>query len=222
MAFGDRLRAKCSDSMGDEGCDYLDRMQSGTRRMQTLLQSLLDYSRITTRAAIFSHIHLDELVRDVLIDLEVRIDETGAQIEIGDLPVIQADPSQMRQLIQNMLGNALKYRREDAAPIVKVYGGSENGFHEIVVEDNGIGFDEKYLDKIFAPFHRLHGRTSQFEGTGMGLAICKKIVEQHGGSITARSTPGKGSAFIVTLPVRQPSIISSEEKDQSSITARPR
>jgi signal transduction histidine kinase len=150
----------------------------------------------------------------------VRIDETGGQIEIGDLPVIQADPSQMRQLIQNLLGNALKYHRKDVKPVVKINGALENDFHRIVVEDNGIGFDEKNLDKIFAPFHRLHGRTSQYEGTGMGLAICKKIVEQHGGSITAQSTPGEGSVFIVNLPLKQPGLKEPVAVDIRSSSAR--
>jgi PAS domain S-box-containing protein len=204
MAFGDRLKTKCSTSLGEEGCDYLDRMQKATSRMQALIQSLLDYSRVTTKAAPFTDVDLYELVQEVITDLEVRIEETGGKIEVGELPAIQADPEQMRQLFQNLLVNALKYHQEDEEPIVKVYGRrSAGGVQEIIVEDKGIGFSEQYLDKIFAPFHRLHGRTSHFEGTGMGLAICRKIVERHGGSITAKSTPGEGSTFLVNLPLRQ-------------------
>ena len=129
-------------------------------------------------------------------------------MEIGDLPKIEADPTQMRQLILNLVGNALKFHG-DEKPVVKVYGRSasngpsQQGLYQIIVEDNGIGFDEKYLDRIFTPFQRLHGRGT-YEGTGIGLAICRKIVDRHGGNITARSAPGKGTTFIVTLPVKQP------------------
>jgi signal transduction histidine kinase len=141
-------------------------------------------------------------------DLEASIRETGGRIEIGDLPKIESDPTQMRQLFQNLIGNALKFHG-DEKPVVKIYGrpgGGEttrDGQCQIFVEDNGIGFDEKYLDRIFTPFQRLHRREA-YEGTGIGLAICRKIADRHGGSITAKSAPGKGSTFIVTLPAKQP------------------
>jgi signal transduction histidine kinase len=124
---------------------------------------------------------------------------------------LEADAEQLRQLLQNLVGNALEYHREGESPRVRVYGTGGNDFIQIFVEDNSIGFDEKYLDRIFKPFQRLHGRTSSFEGTGMGLAICRKIVERHGGSITARSIPGEGSTFVVTLPVRQTSTGSGDK-----------
>jgi light-regulated signal transduction histidine kinase (bacteriophytochrome) len=137
----------------------------------------------------------------VLSDLEVRIEQTGARIEVADLPALDADPMQMRQLLQNLIGNALKFRREHFKPLVKVSSRPVNGAHcELRVEDNGIGFDMKYLERIFGMFQRLHGR-EHYEGTGVGLAICRKIAERHGGQITAESAPGRGATFIVTLPV---------------------
>jgi light-regulated signal transduction histidine kinase (bacteriophytochrome) len=212
QAFGDQLKSKHTETLGEEGRDYLERMQNAASRMQTLIQALLNYSRVTTKAEPFIPVDLKNVVQEVLIDLEMSIRGTGGDVEVGDLTSLEADPNQMRQLFQNLIGNALKFHREK--PAVKVYGlpldqaelkerSSGGGRYQIFVEDNGIGFDEKYLDRIFVPFQRLHGR-GIYEGTGMGLAICRKIVERHGGTITAKSTPGKGSTFIVTLPMKQP------------------
>lgn len=199
--FGNMLKQKSGDSLGQQENDYLDRILVATQRMQSLLTALLEYSRLTTRAAPFVDVELTRTVQEVLSDLEVRIESTGGEVLVGELPVIQADPTQMRQLFQNLIGNALKFHKEDERPIVKVSSTAvDERTFRIVVEDNGIGFDEQYLEKIFAPFQRLHGRSSHFEGTGMGLAICKKIVERHCGSITARSRPGAGSTFTITLP----------------------
>ena len=208
QAFGDQLKTGYGERLDAEGIDYLARMQNAAVRMQALIQALLNYSRVTTKARPFSMTDLALVAREVVGDLEQSIVETGGRMEIGDLPRIEADPTQMRQLIQNLVGNALKFHG-DEKPVVKVYGlpaGEErtrDGRYQIFVEDNGIGFEEKYLDRIFTPFQRLHGRGT-YEGTGIGLAICRKIVDRHGGSITATSAPGKGSIFIVTLPVRQP------------------
>jgi signal transduction histidine kinase len=143
----------------------------------------------------------------VLSDLEIRIAEVSARVEVGDLPTIEADAVQMRQLLQNLIGNALKFRKADTPPIVRVHadtgesGLASEGLFRLIVQDNGIGFDEKYVDRIFVMFQRLHGR-AEYEGTGVGLAICRKIAQRHGGDITARSCPGQGTSFIVTLPVR--------------------
>ncbi len=148
-------------------------------------------------------VDLSDLIGEVLSDLEVRIVKTGGEVNVGDLPVISADPTQMRQLFQNLIGNALKFHKPGEKPIVQVRSVPNNDSGcQIVVEDNCIGFDERYLERIFAPFQRLHGR-SEYEGSGIGLAICKKIVERHGGSITARSTPDEGSLFIIDLPARR-------------------
>jgi PAS domain S-box-containing protein len=203
-SFGNMLKQKYGDALGEGGKDYLDRMLNATERMQSLLESLLDYSRVTTKSEPFIQVDLAKLLKEVVSDLELPIHETGARVEIGDLPSIQADPSQMRQLFQNLIGNALKYHKAGGPPHVKVYSNPcWDGSCEILVEDNGIGIDEKQLEKIFAPFLRLHGKDSPFKGSGMGLAICRKITDRHNGSIAARSTPGQGSTFIVTLPVRQ-------------------
>ena len=203
ISFGNMLRQKSGDSLGQTGNDYLDRMLNATGRMQSLLWGLLDYSRVATAAEPFKEVDLSDLIGEVISDLEVRIVTTGGEVNVGTLPVVSADPTQMRQLFQNLIGNALKFHKPGEKPIVRVHSISNtDSAYQIIVEDNGIGFDEQYLERIFAPFQRLHGRSSQYEGTGMGLAICKKIVERHGGSITAKSTSGAGSTFIVTLPLK--------------------
>jgi len=201
QAFGDRLKTKCAAALTDDGRDYLERMQNAASRMQTLINDLLAFSRVTTKGQPFELVELSRVAREVLSDLEVRIEQTGARIEVADLPTLDADPMQMRQLLQNLIGNALKFRREHFKPLVKVSSRPVNGAHcELRVEDNGIGFDMKYLERIFGMFQRLHGR-EHYEGTGVGLAICRKIAERHGGQITAESAPGRGATFIVTLPV---------------------
>jgi light-regulated signal transduction histidine kinase (bacteriophytochrome) len=202
-AFGNMLKQKCGGSLEDDGRDYLERILNANQRMQSLLTGLLDYSRVTTKVEPFKEVDLSDLISEVLSDLEVRIVRTGGEIHVGDLPVISADPTQMRQLFQNLIGNALKFHKPGEKPMVQVRSVSKTDSGcQIVVEDSGIGFDEQYRKRIFAPFQRLHGR-SEYEGTGMGLAICKKIVERHGGSITARSKPGQGSTFVITLPVKR-------------------
>ena len=201
-SFGDLLTARCGASLDETAKDYLGRMQNAALRMRTLLDSLLEYSRVTTKVKTMKETQIRKSVEEALSNLEILIKGKNAHIEVGDLPTVTADRVQMIQLFQNLIGNAVKFHRQGEAPYVKVYARlkDENGAYEIRVEDNGIGFEEKYLDQIFLPFQRLHGRSSGYEGVGMGLAICKKIVERHGGEITATSESGKGSTFIVTLP----------------------
>lgn len=202
-SFGQLLQEKHGESFDEQGKDYLNRMIRATERMQSLITSLLDYSRVTSMAKPFQKVDLSALIQEVLSDLEARIASTGGTVNTGELPVIQADPTQMRQLFQNLISNALKFHKAEGKPIVTVHSSLKSDMEcRIIVEDNGIGFSEEHLDQIFAPFQRLHGR-SAYEGTGIGLAICRKIVDRHGGKITARSTPGKGTEFIVTLPVKQ-------------------
>ena len=216
QAFGDRLRHKYEHQLSDDGHDYLERMLNAAQRMQTLINDLLTFSRVTTKAQPFSKVDLTLVAREVLSDLEVRIEQTGATVELSDLPVIDADPLQMRQLLQNLIANALKFQKPDQGPVIKIFSESHSNSAEgatwtlsnpevlqLSVADNGIGFDEKYLDRIFTVFQRLHGRNT-YEGTGVGLAVCRRIVERHNGSITARSQPGRGATFIVNLPVNQP------------------
>jgi PAS domain S-box-containing protein len=214
QAFGDRLNAKYSEVLGTDGKDYLDRMLNASKRMQILINDLLTFSRITTKAQPFRKINLTRIFSEVISDLEIRIESTHAKIEYSELPSIEADPLQIRQLFQNILSNALKFHKTDTLPIIKVYtkyttlldgtidGGESKKAVEIIIEDNGIGFDEKYLDRIFNVFQRLHNQT-EYSGTGVGLAVCRKIVERHRGHITAKSILGQGSSFIITLPLKQ-------------------
>lgn len=214
QAFGNRLQEKYGNVLNEQGADYIRRMQNAAQRMQILIDDLLVFSRITTRAQPFITVNLAKIAKEVLSDLEVLIQQTEAQVELSELPSIHADPLQMRQLLQNLIGNALKFRRKNEPPRVKIYSQiidnreqlTENLLNtylcQITVEDNGIGFDQKYCDRIFQVFQRLHGR-SEYEGTGIGLAICRKIVERHGGSIAAESKPSQGAKFIVTLPMHQ-------------------
>jgi light-regulated signal transduction histidine kinase (bacteriophytochrome) len=178
-------------------------MLSAAARMRTLISDLLLYSQVTTRVQPFARTDLARIAREVIADLETSIAESGGRIEVGDLPVIDADALQMRQLLQNLLGNALKYRQKDTPPVVRLSCANAAGPDcTITVTDNGIGFNEKHAGKIFRMFVRLHGR-AEYEGSGIGLAICRKIVERHGGTIAATSTPGQGATFTVTLPVTQ-------------------
>jgi light-regulated signal transduction histidine kinase (bacteriophytochrome) len=208
QAFGDRLKVKCESSQSTEIRDYLDRMQNAAARMRTLINDLLAFSRVIRSSEPFVAVDLAVVTKEVLGDLEVRIEKSGAKVEVQALPSIDADPMQMRQLMLNLISNALKFQPPGAVPVVKITSRSLTAVSgenlcEVSVEDNGIGFDEKYLDKIFAVFQRLHGR-SEYEGTGVGLAVCRRIVDRHHGNILAKSQPGKGATFIITLPVNQP------------------
>ena len=207
IVFGERLKEKCGDTLAAEPRDYVERMQKAATRMQTLISDLLTFSRVTTKAHPFASVNLAEIADGVLEDLEGRIEQVKGRVEVGILPVLDADGLQMRQLLQNLIGNALKFHQREIPPVVKVDGRkyfNEAGLEvcELTVSDNGIGFDEKYLDRIFNVFQRLHSRT-EYEGTGMGLAIVRKIALHHGGTVTARSKPGQGATFIVTLPAVQ-------------------
>ena len=214
QAFGNLLVEEHRMALGEQGRDYLQRIQDSARRMQALITDLLTFSRVASRARTAVSVDLDRVAREVLTDLEERIRQTGGRVELDDLPTLEADPTQMRQLLQNLIGNALKFHAPDRPPLVRVrscllaeatgraQGNADSpSICQITVQDNGIGFDEKFRDRIFDVFQRLHGR-GEYEGTGMGLAICRKIVERHGGRITAASGPGQGATFLITLPIR--------------------
>lgn len=231
QAFGDRLERKYAADLGDEGRDCIDRMRNAAGRMQNLINDLLTFSRVSTKTQPFKPTDLKKIAEDVVSDLEVRIEQTGGRVEIGELPTIDADPVQMQQLLQNLIGNALKFHRPEVSPVVKVYaqavmptgasfvleneeiqvGDSDDTLCRLVVEDNGIGFDEKYLDRIFTVFQRLHGR-AEYEGSGIGLAVCRKIVERHGGTINAESEPNCGASFYINLPIAQEELNIHETK----------
>ncbi|NQT40386.1 MAG: hypothetical protein HQ581_23025 [Planctomycetes bacterium] len=214
--FSDRLEMKYAAVLDDTGRELVQRMHNAAGRMQALISGLMTLSRVTTRAQGFEPVDLAKIVREVISDLEVQIEQAEARVDVGKMSSIQADPLQMRQLLQNLISNALKFHRPEEPLVVKVYGRFTKGRSErtgrespaeaqcrIVVEDNGIGFEEKYAERIFGVFQRLHPR-DVYRGTGIGLAICRKIVERHGGTITAESTPGRGSTFVVLLPVAHP------------------
>src|SRR5579883_751419 len=205
QAFGNLLEEEYGETLGG-GRSYIQRMRNAASRMRVLIDDLLTFSRVTTRALPFSPVDLATIMRDVLDDLEPRLKSTHGTIEVGELPTVEADPRQMYQMFQNLLSNALKFHRPGIPPIVKVtvsnQTNTETGeaYYLIQIEDNGIGFEEKYLDRIFTVFQRLHGK-DEYEGTGIGLAVVRKIVERHGGTVTARSSVGQGATFLVTLPV---------------------
>ncbi len=203
IMFGDRLKAQLSKEMNDKALGYLERMSDAAARMQTLINELLLFSRVGSKAKPFVATNLEKIIHEVLSDLESRLNRTQAKIIIEDLPTVEADEVQMRQLFQNLISNALKFHKKNIPPVVSIQGNmTGTDVCEIMVCDNGIGFDEQYVGRIFKPFERLHGR-SAYEGTGMGLAICKKIVKRHGGKITVTSQPNEGCKFSVTLPLKQ-------------------
>jgi len=216
LSFGNLLNARHAAQLGEQGTDYLKRMTEAAERMQILIQDLLKLSRVTTRAQPFERCDLAEILKGVLSDLEVKITSTGARVVPSGLGTIEADPTQMRQLFQNLIANALKFQRPGTRPEVVVAARTlENGtgglaevplgapIYEVRVQDNGIGFGAQFAEQIFSPFKRLHTR-AEFEGSGIGLTVCRKITDRHHGRIVAQSVEGQGATFIVTLPVNQP------------------
>lgn len=209
-AFSERLASSLDGELDEKGQDYMRRMNGAVSRMQSLIDDLLTFARVTTRGTAMTPTSLRPIIENVLTDLEIAIEESGAVVEVGRMPTLPADPSQLGQLFQNLIGNAIKFKSDDVPPeiairarhIKKTSLGTDdppNGWYDITIVDNGIGFDEKYAAKIFAPFQRLHGR-SEFEGTGVGLSVCRRIVERHQGSIAASSTIGDGATFTIRLP----------------------
>ncbi|QMW03617.1 sensor histidine kinase [Spirosoma foliorum] len=214
--FGDLLQTRNNELSGDSRT-YLGRMQSAANRMSVLIKDLLSFSRLSTRREAPVPVALTALINNCLENLSLPIEETQAQIHIHTLPIIEGEASQLGQLFQNLLSNALKFHQQDVPPQIHIQSQEiasadlpdtikparqSSLYHRIEVRDNGIGFDEKYLDRIFQVFQRLHGK-NEFEGTGVGLAICQKVANNHGGAITATSQPGEGSTFQVYLPIIQ-------------------
>jgi PAS domain S-box-containing protein len=211
-AFAELVIDELSGQAEEDAKFYLTRIQDSAERMATLISDLLAFSRVSTRGKPFVDVDLNAVVDEVVSDLEYLIRDVEGVVEYGDLPTFQADRTQIRQLLQNLIGNGLKFNRPGVPSRIRVsaretiealYPGMDPQLLiELAVEDNGIGFDEKYLDRIFTPFQRLHNR-SEYAGTGMGLAICRRIVERHGGSITATSKTDSGSRFIARLPINR-------------------
>ncbi|GAC1677297.1 MAG: hypothetical protein PVS3B1_17850 [Ktedonobacteraceae bacterium] len=210
QAFGNLLEEEYGDVVG-EGKMYIERMRSAAARMRVLIDDLLAFSRVTTKAQPFVQVDLNAVAQQVVDDLGPRLEAAHGTIELGELPTIEADPQQMYQMLQNLMGNAVKFHKPDSPPVVKVSAellpasvepdAESKASYLLRVEDNGIGFDEKYTDRIFTVFQRLHGKDS-YEGTGIGLAVVRKIVERHNGTIIAHSSPGNGATFLVTLPIQ--------------------
>lgn len=214
--YAQRLPERAGDGLPDEAASDLTRMHDAAERMQRLIDDLLSFARVSSRPREFEPVDLSELAHEVVGDLEARIRELDAEVEIGELPVISADRAQIGQLLQNLISNALKFHREGVPPVVRIHativegdeprfpGESANGHRCLIaVEDNGIGFESKYAERIFSAFERLHSR-SEYEGTGIGLSIARKIAWRHGGELTAASAHGKGSTFTITLPLASP------------------
>tara|TARA_R110000737_G_scaffold311726_1_gene320797 strand:+ start:1162 stop:2637 length:1476 start_codon:yes stop_codon:yes gene_type:complete len=203
-AFGDRLQTNYAQQLGDKGTDYIKRMANAAERMSNLINDLLEFSRISTRGKPFTKVPLHQLVASTIDDLEISIKETDARIILDILPEINADPSQMHHLFLNLISNAIKFRKVDSKPIIEIQYYQEKiasaQWHVITIKDNGIGFEQAFSDKIFVPFQRLHART-EYKGTGIGLAICRRIVERHGGKISATSELGLGALFRIEIPL---------------------
>jgi PAS domain S-box-containing protein len=193
-----------ANTVAPDGQDYLQRLQAAVKRMQTLITDLLNLSRVTRKGQPFKPVDLNLILQTVLDDLQLMLQETQGRVDIEQLATVEGDESQIRQLFQNLIGNALKYHKKDDLPIVKVYGQPiENGrAYQIFIEDNGIGIKEEHFERIFEPFQRLYS-ASLYPGTGMGLTICRKIAERHKGRLSVISEPGKGSQFRFTLPQKR-------------------
>ncbi len=237
QVFSDLLRVKCGQSIPEAGNEFIARIQKASGRMQRLIQDLLVYSRLDHQDRAPEPVVLREIVDDILSDFAVRIEEHQAIIEIHELPVIEADPTNIRQLLQNLIGNALKFHKPAESPVVRISaclikerrrkeGPHADRLCQIRIEDEGIGMDAQYADRIFGMFKRLHGR-EEFEGTGIGLAVCKKIAERCGGHISVDSEVGKGSTFLVTIPMGQlsddtisevaPTLVSTSQADMTTL-----
>jgi light-regulated signal transduction histidine kinase (bacteriophytochrome) len=210
QTFANLLQEECSESISPLGIDYLSHMKDSAERMRILINDVLTFSRINNTSNKHKMVNLNEVVSGVLNDFELLIKESQATIECQDLPQIKADGVQMRQIFQNLIGNALKYRHVERPPVIPINNqikAADNDLcviFELTVSDNGIGFDQKYSQRIFEIFQRLHGR-SEYSGTGIGLALVKRIAECHSGSATATSSPGEGATFTISLQLKKTS-----------------
>ena len=219
LVFSDKLLSIQHLQVTDEMRLYTDKIVKASQRMQKLINDLLIFSRKEDRNSCFEEVDLNTLVTDVLSDMEIEIERRGAKINVGVLPTLWANPSQMRQLFQNLISNGIKFQKAGDTPVVSIYGDNNSASILdgpqtkccIIIEDNGIGFDEKYADDIFVVFKRLHSY-HEYEGSGVGLSICKKIIEAHNGKISANGNPMKGAKFCLELPLQQPVVSRNVQK----------
>ena len=201
--FGDLLKQSSVEPLDPKSQKHMDRMLASTRRAQTYLNDLLNYSQIKSNSKPTTPVNLNDLIKDVLQHFSLVINKTKAQVETGTLPTVIADTYMMRQLFQNLVGNALKFSKTGRPPKIKIFSRpNSDEFHEIIVQDDGIGFNPSYLNNMVKPFKKLHGK-DRYDGGGMGLTICMKVVRVHGGRMTANSKPGEGAQFIIHL-LRRP------------------
>lgn len=208
--FTEHITSMESDRLSERGQDYLNRTNNAAARMQALIQGLLQFSRVTTQARPFGLVNLRRVVEETLDDLSTQVERTGATVHVGELPAIHADGLQMRQLFQNLLSNAIKFHRDGVAPEIHVDANVLGSELLLTVRDNGIGFESQYSGRIFRLFERLHGR-SEYQGTGIGLALCRKIADRHGGTIVAEGVVGAGATFTVILPLEAAAVLRSPE-----------
>jgi light-regulated signal transduction histidine kinase (bacteriophytochrome) len=210
QVFLDLLRVKHGSSLNEQGQGYLDRVTKAASRMQQLLEGLLVYSRIDAPESRGATLSLQHIVEDILADLVAQIETSRAKIHVGELPMIHGDAVHIRQLLQNLIANGLKFHKQEVPPVIHISGmmiqdrrhagsGKPGCLCQIKIQDQGIGIPQEHLGKIFGMFKRLH-RKDEYEGTGIGLAVCQRIVDQCGGTISVRSTLGTGSTFTVTIP----------------------
>ena len=203
ISFADRLRNSAEEKLDDREKEYFHRLENSSVRMKKLIEDLLRYSRVSSLAPEMVPVDLRDVVNEVLLDLEVSLERSKGVVEIKHLPKIEADNTQMRQLFQNLISNAIKFHNKTEPPRIEIDSMyNDNGFWKILIRDNGIGMKEEHIKRIFKPFERLHG-SSEFPGTGMGLAICLKVVTRHHGKIVVQSSLGKGTLYIVELPEKQ-------------------
>jgi PAS domain S-box-containing protein len=194
------LARRYKGRLDDDADEFIGFAVDGARRMQELINDLLTYSRVGTRLLELEAVDGNQLLDQVVSDLAAAIQDSGASVTRDDLPILRGDPTQLRQLFQNLIANGIKFRRPDEPPRVHVSAAEEHSSWTFSVSDNGIGIEPQYQERIFALFQRLHTR-AEYPGTGIGLAICKKIIERHGGQIHVASTPGRGTTFRFMLPV---------------------
>jgi PAS domain S-box-containing protein len=215
ITFSERLTSKFEHVLQEEGKLYIDRMVAAVNNMRLLIDNLLDFSRVARVSEAFQPTDLNEILQKVLTDVEVSMEETRAKVNVDPLPVIEAHPQNMRQLFVNIISNAIKFRQPGVSPVINIKCGvapdeeadmlSPRGlkkYYRISIADNGIGFEQQYAEKIFQVFQRLHGK-AEYPGSGIGLAICKKIVDYHNGIIYARGELGKGTTINIILPEKQ-------------------
>lgn len=223
VSFGNLLQSRYGGMLDEKGQDYLGRMERAARRMRGLIDSLLEYSRLNSRKKPFQPVDLNALLTEVISDMEGLIQKSAGRVTSNDLVTLRADPHQISELLQNLISNGLKFNHSEQ-PAVHIEGKmvdvpppealaeQKGAWYQLVVSDNGIGFAPEMQERIFVPFQRLHG-VQEYEGSGIGLSICHRVVTRHGGTITAESAPGGGSTFTITLPVQEEGISNNEAQN---------